>query len=189
VGAEQVADRDAQQTIGLVDCHDGQPLDPGLGHPLNVRTTRGLGMLRLGALAAARDDPVRSVQADADNPDSWGLLALAEARLGHRPEAYAALGRVTRLEAGGGASRMRPMPADLKREASRLILDAAGVEAAPPEQVPADPARHQAVPRQHVRHERILVKEWVGSGRFHDLAAMVVIPRLRGASRAGPLHV
>ena len=85
----------------------------------------GLARLRLGALAAARDDLARSVQADAEEANSWGLLALAEARLGHHPEAYAALARMTWLKAGGGAYPARPMPADLERATASLILDIA----------------------------------------------------------------
>jgi hypothetical protein len=112
---------------GLAFAADGRRLLAALAlapDDADLLATRGLARLRLGALAAARDDLARSVQADADATDSWGLLAVAEARLGHHPDAYAALGRMTLLKAGGALYPARPMPADLEREASNLILDA-----------------------------------------------------------------
>ncbi len=90
----------------------------------DVLCTRGLARLRAGQLAAARDDLAQSVHVDPSEPASWGLLALAEARLGHHSEAYSALGQMTRLLAGGAPPSERLMPPDLKREAETLILDA-----------------------------------------------------------------
>jgi WD40 repeat protein len=87
------------------------------------RYTRGLARLRLGLVAAARHDLDVSTRRSG-HPASWGLLALAEIQLGHRPEAEAALGEMTRRAARDGFSPIRPIPADLRRQAEALILEA-----------------------------------------------------------------
>jgi hypothetical protein len=87
------------------------------------RYIRGLARLRLGQLAAARDDLEASARSGND-PAAWGLLALAEIRLGHRAAAEAALGEMTRRAAREGFTPGREIPADLRHEAERLILDA-----------------------------------------------------------------
>jgi hypothetical protein len=69
----------------------------------------------------ATDALARGVAAG-DESGPGGALRL---RRGHHPEAYAALGRMTRLRAGGDrVYRAQAMPADLQREAARRILDA-----------------------------------------------------------------
>jgi serine/threonine protein kinase/WD40 repeat protein len=86
------------------------------------RYARGLVRLRLGQLAAARDDLEASARSS-DSPASWGLLALAEIRLGHRASAEAAFGEMSRRAAREGFSPAREIPADLRREAESLILE------------------------------------------------------------------
>jgi WD40 repeat protein len=85
--------------------------------------TRGLARLCLGQLVAARDDLEASARAGND-PTSWGLLALAEIQLGHRATAEAAFGAMSRRADREDAASGRAIPADLRREAERLILDA-----------------------------------------------------------------
>jgi hypothetical protein len=84
--------------------------------------TRGLARLRLGQLATARDDLEGSARAG-DHPTSWGLLALAEIRLGHRATAEAAFSAMSRRADRDALAPERAIPADLRREAERLILD------------------------------------------------------------------
>jgi serine/threonine protein kinase/WD40 repeat protein len=84
--------------------------------------TRGLARLRLGQVAAARDDLETSARSGND-PATWGLLALAEIRLGHRAAAEAALGMMTRRAARDGFAPGREIAADLRRQAETLILE------------------------------------------------------------------
>jgi serine/threonine protein kinase/WD40 repeat protein len=86
------------------------------------RYTRGLVRLRLGQLAEARDDLEASARAGND-PAAWGLLALAEIQLGHRPAAEAALGEMTRRAARVGFDPLLEIPADLRRQAESSILE------------------------------------------------------------------
>ena len=86
------------------------------------RFARGLARLRTGQFETARDDLEASAQTGGD-PASWGLLALAEIRLGHRAAAGVALGRMTQLTAAPGFFSRRSIPTDLKREAESLIHD------------------------------------------------------------------
>jgi len=87
------------------------------------RYLRGLARLRLGQLVAARDDLEVSARQGGD-PASFGLLALAEIQLGHRPEAESALSAMNRRVARSGFNYFRSIPVDLQRKAESLILDA-----------------------------------------------------------------
>jgi hypothetical protein len=88
------------------------------------RYARGLARLRAGDHAGARAD-LESAAQRRNEPATWGLLALAEIQLGHRPAAEAALAVMTRgLARDGYDPRLfRTIPDDLRRQAEALILD------------------------------------------------------------------